>query len=210
MLKIALSKSLDYFENVLTEKNKEIELLKQNSNLLDKMNEELNRNFLDIQRVKQLESNIALLLNFKVRIKADFYIDNTQAHLCSHKYYETDRIDDSRIKLSANRDDINGCIWKVYQHGNSLGFMLFDSDYGMNGWTIKIKNNYPICVNEGVSYIFSLEEGVYYKSYKIKNKETGEYLYINNNKKRDHISYFIDLTSSKSEATDFYFTLYHE
>ena len=139
MLKIVLSNSLDNFENLLTEKNQEIELLTQNSNSLDKMNEELNRNVLDIQRVKQLESNIALLLNFKVKIKADFYIDNRQVHLCSHKYYDIDRIDDSRIKLSANRDDINGCIWKVYQHGNSLGFMLFDSDYGMNGWTIKIK-----------------------------------------------------------------------
>ena len=158
MIKITLLKSLDNFENVLTENNKEIELLKQNSSLLDEMNEKLNRNFLDIQRVKQLESNIALLLNFKVKIKADFYIDNRQVHLCSHK----------------------------------------------------IKNNYPICVNEGVSYIFSLEEGEYYKSYKIKNKETGKYLYINSNQKRDLISYFIDLTSSKSEATDFYFTLYHE
>ena len=88
--------------------------------------------------------------------------------------------------------------------------MLFDSSYGMNGWTIKIRNNYQICVNEEVNYIFSLEEGEYYKSYRIKNKETGEYLYINTNKKRDHISYFIDFTSSKSEATDFYFTLYHE
>ena len=204
VLKIALLESLDNFENILKEKNK------QNSNSLDIINEKLNRNFLDIQRVKQLESNIALLLNFKVRIKADFYIDNRQVHLCSHKYHDSDRIDDSRIKLSVNREGINGCIWKVYQNGNSLGFKLFDSLYGMNEWTIKIRNNVPICVNEGVSYIFSLEEGGYYKSYRIKNKETGEYLYINTNKKRDHISYFIDLTSSKSEATDFYFSLYNE
>jgi hypothetical protein len=55
-----------------------------------------------------------------------------------------------------------------------------------------------------------LEEGSLNKYYKIKNIETKQYLFINKDKRRDDLFYFIDLTTSKDLATDFYFEIYRE
>ena len=75
----------------------------------------------------------------------------------------------------------------------------------MNNWKIEIKNNNAFCTNKEKGSIFILEAGSLYKYYKIKNKETGQYLFVNPNKRRDARTYYIDLTTNEDMATDFYF-----
>lgn len=76
--------------------------------------------FAEMQSLKNLESNLALLVDFKIRIKADFYINKNQVHLCSHNRYSNDKIDDSRIRLNRNTYKYDGCIWIVHQNGKFL------------------------------------------------------------------------------------------
>ena len=176
-----------------------------------KNNEEsINRNFAEIQSLKNLESNLALLIDFKIRIKADFYIKEKQAHLCSHNHYDTDRIDDSRIKLCGHEEKTSGCIWTVRQNGTFFEFALSNSDYEMANWKIEIENDNAFCINKEKGSILILEAGSLYKYYKIKNKETGQYLFINSTNQRDDGSYYIDLTTNQDIATNFYFEIYNE
>ena len=126
-----------------------------------------------MQSLKNLESNLALLVDFKIRIKADFYISQQQVHLCSDKCYNSDKIDDSRIKLSVNIKKDGGCAWMVHQNGKFFEFALTDSIYGMKNWKIEIKNDKAFATNKEKGSIFILETGSIYKYYKIKNKETG-------------------------------------
>ena len=55
---------------------------------------------------------MALLVDFKIRIKADFYINQKQAQLCSLKYNDSDIIDDSRIRLQGYKTGelVFGCV----------------------------------------------------------------------------------------------------
>ena len=180
------------------------------SDAIKKNEESINRNFAEIQSLKNLESNLALLIDFKIRIKADFYINEKQAHLCSHDYYYTDRIDDSRIRLIGHEEKTSGCIWTVRQNGTYFEFVFSSTDYGMTNWKIEIKNDNAFCTNKEKGSIFILETGSLYKYYKIKNQETGQYLFINSTNQRDNISYYIDLTTSQDIATEFYFEIYNE
>jgi len=201
-------------KNELEQNSKEIELLKNDSNNLNNEKSLIYNDISDIKKeiisLKNLESNLAILVNFKIRIKADFYINQKQAQLCSHKNIIHDIIDDSRIRLNVFQDGYDGCVWIVHQNGKFFEFTLTDSNYGMNNWKIEIKNNNAYCTNKEKGSIFILEAGSLYKYYKIKNKETGQYLFVNSNKKRDSWTYYIDLTLSEEMATDFYFEIYHE
>ena len=211
---LILNDNIDKIKNDLLQKNKEIGISSNNINLLNdriKNNDiRLNRNFAEIQGYKNIATNMALLVNFKVRIKADFYIGNQQAQLCSHKNGASDIIDDSRIKLCGYQKGDSGCVWIVYQNAKFLEFTLTDSKFNMNNWKIEVKNDSAYCTNKTIGSIFILEVGTLYKYHKIKNKETGQYLFINPDNKRSDTSYFVDLTTSKERATDFYFEIYHE
>ena len=212
--KLLIYNGINDIKNELIQNSKEIEICSNNFHLLKneiKNNEiSIYRNFAEIQSLKNLESNLALLVDFKIRIKADFYINQQQAKLCSHNCYNNDRIDDSRIRLFGHKQEISGCVWIVHQNGKFFEFTLTDSNYGMNNWKIEIKNDNAFCTNKEKGSIFILETGSLYKYYKIKNKDTGQYLFINSNKNRDSSSYYIDLTTSQDMATDFYFEIYHE
>lgn len=80
----------------------------------------------------------------------------------------------------------------------------------MNNWKIQIKNDNVFCTDITMGSIFILENGSLYKYYKIKNKESGQYLFINPDKKRSGNTYYIDLTTKKEQATDFHFVIYNE
>ena len=153
---------------------------------------------------------MAFLVNFKVKIKADFYIGAQQVQLCSHKKVADDKFDDSRIKLIGYQKGDSGCVWIVYQNGKFLEFTLTDSKYNMNNWKIEVKNDRAYCTNKPVGSIFILEAGTLYKYHKIKNKETEQYLFIDPDSKRTDTSYFVNLTKSIEKASDFYFEIYHE
>lgn len=212
-----LNVSVHNIEKSLKKNENEIEILTDCSNNLSILNDKikkaeikLNENFAELQEFKILESNLALLIDFKIRIKADFYIDNNQVYLCTQKFYnDIDKIDDSRIKLHANIIQ-DGCIWIVHQNRNFFEFTATNSNYGLNGWKIQIKNNNAICTNINIGSSFTFEEGSLYKYYKIKNIETNQYLFINVEKKRDGNSFFIDLTTIKDLATDFSFSIFYE
>jgi hypothetical protein len=211
--KLLIYNGINDIKNDLKQNSKEIEICSNNFYLLNneiKNNKiRINRSFAEIQSLKNLESNLAILVDFKIRIKADFYINQHQAQLCSHKGAEYDIIDDSRIRLNVYQYGDSGCVWIVHQNGNFFEFTITDSNFGMNNWKIEIKNNNAFCTNKEKGSIFILEAGSLYKYYKIKNKETGQYLFVNSNKRRDAKTYYIDLTTNEDMATDFYFEIYH-
>lgn len=211
-----LKKSSANLENELEQNNKELE---KNSNDINILNDKLNdievisnKNSDEIQNIKNLESNLALLVDFKikVKIKAYFNIEDQQANLCSHKPYDKDVINDSKVRLNAFKWRFGGCVWILHQNGKYFEFALTDSSYDMNNWKIRISNNEVFCTNSEMSSIFILEEGTINRYYKIKDNETRQYLFINQDNQRDRQSYFIDLTTNKDLATDFYFEIYHE
>ena len=87
-----INNNINTIENELKQKSKEIEIFSNNYNTLnDKINNNIeirvNKNSDDIQDIKNLESNLALLVDFKVkvRIKALVFIDDQQLQICSHK-----------------------------------------------------------------------------------------------------------------------------
>ena len=102
--KLLIYNGINDIKNELIQNSKEIEICSNNFYLLNneiKNNEiRINRSFAEIQYLKNLESNLAILFDFKIRIKVDFYINQQQAQLCSHKGEEYDIIDDSRIRLN--------------------------------------------------------------------------------------------------------------
>ena len=128
----------------------------------------------------------------------------------AHKNTPTDIIDDSRIKLCGFKNGDSGSVWIVHQNGKFLEFTLTDSKFGMNNWKIEVKNDNAFSSNKIVGSIFILEEGSLYKYYKIKSKETGQYLFVNPDNKKSDTSYYVDLTTKKDMATDFYFMIYNE
>lgn len=211
--KLLIYNDINDIKNKLIQNSKEIDIFSNNFHLLNneiKNNEiSIYRNFAEIQSLKNLESNLALLVDFKIKIKADFYINRKQAQLCSQKYYNSDRFDDSRIRLFGHVDKVAGCVWIVHQNGKFFEFISTNSEYGMNNWKIEIKNDNAFVTNKEKGSIFILEAGSLYKYYKIKDKETGQYLFINTNKYRDQNSYYIDLTTNEDMATDFYFEIYY-
>jgi len=212
-----INNNINTIENELKQKSKEIEIFSNNySTLNDKINNNIeirvNKNSDDIQDIKNLESNLALLVDFKVkvRIKALAFIDDQQLQICSHKPFDSDIIDESRTRLNAFKWGYAGCVWIMHQNGKFFEFFLTDSTYGMNDWKMQINNNDVYCTNIEIGSIFILENGSLNKYYKIKNNETGQYLFINQNKERDESSYYIELTTNKDLATDFLIEIYHE
>lgn len=209
--------NINTIENELKQKSKEIEIFSNNYNILnDKINNNIeirvNKNSDDIQEIKNLESNLALLVDFKVkvRIKALFFIDDQQLQICSHKPFDSDIIDDSRTRLNVFKYGFSGCIWIMHKNGKFFEFSLTDSFYEMNNWKMQVENNDIYCTNIETSSIFIFEDGSLNKYYKIKNNETGQYLFINQKKRRDENSYYIDLTKSKDLATDFLIEIFRE
>jgi len=79
----------------------------------------------------------------------------------------------------------------------------------MNNWKKEIKNDNAFVSNKEKGSIFILETGSLYKYYKIKNKETGQYLFINSNKYRDTASYYIDFNTNEAMVSDFYVEIYY-
>ena len=187
----------DFINNLEKElKDIDEENLKQNKNDIDLLNNTINQ---VENKVNKVDYNIGNLVYFNIRIIADFYIGNTQINLCSHNYYENDKLDNSRIKLIAHDE---ACIWDFQQNGNSFQFTM-NSKEEVRGCKIQMFNNNIICTNTQLGSNFSFESGVIYKYYKIKSIDTGEYLYVDIDKKRDHLSYYISLTKKKGLATDF-------
>ena len=211
-----MADNINNIQSELKEKDKEMEKHSNNFNILnDKINNidiRINKNSDEIQEIKDIESNLALLVDFKikVRIRALFFIDDQQLQLCSHKPFDSDIIDEYSVRLNVFKYGFAGCVWILHQNGKFFEFALTDSTYGMNNWKIQIKNNNVFCTDTTMGSIFILEEGKLNKYYKIKNTETRQYLFINQDKKRDDLSYYIDLTINKELATDFYFEIYHE
>jgi hypothetical protein len=153
--------NINNIECKLKQKDKEFEIYTNNFNLLnDKINNidaRLNQTLDKIQEIKDLESNLSLLVDFKVkvRIKAYFYIDDQQLQLCSHRPYNNDTIDDSKVKLNAFKYGYAGCIWILHQNGKFFEFALIGSSYGMNNWKIQIQNNNAFCIDIMlVSFLF--------------------------------------------------------
>lgn len=203
------TKQLNNDTLTLKEKAEQFEIL---NNKMNKTQTQLLEKEIEIKNLKKMinklsdqikdkvDYNIGNLVYFNIRIIADFYIGNTQINLCSHIYYENDKLDNSRIKLIAHDE---ACIWDFQQNGNSFQFTM-NSKEEVRGCKIQMFNNNIICTNNTqFGSNFSFESGDKYKYYKIKSIDTGEYLYVDEDKKRDDLSYYISLTKKREFATDF-------
>ena len=174
------------------------ENFKQNLQQINLLNNSINQVETNINK---LDYNLSILIKFNIRILADFYIGGNQANLCSNNA-GVDKIDDSRMKLMIHQNTDQGCFWEIYQNGNSFEFTQ-NTNTALNGWKIDIFNNDIITTRTNFGSTFSFETSSKYKYYKIKSTETGKYLQIDLNKKRDNNSYFITLVSDKKIASDF-------
>ena len=81
----------------------------------------------------------------------------------------------------------------------------------MNNWKIKIINNVVVCANiEEKGSLFRIKRMNNTRYFKLLDTESNLYLMQNteDKSKRDNYSYYMELTSEESKASEFKFELY--
>lgn len=141
--------------------------------------------------------------------------------LC-HNYYDFDIINDYQTRVMVH--SLDTIPWKINQYGNLIEIILIDDERNtlpnmfngmprkrMNNWKIKIINNVVVCANiEEKGSLFRIKRTSNKKYFKLIDSETNLYLMQNteNKSKRDIYSYYMELTSEESKASEFKFELY--
>jgi hypothetical protein len=167
----------------------------------DKVNKteiEQNNYLENFEFIKMIKSD---LTNYKIKISINSDNEDKELYLCYHdnntnnnlEYFENILITDENIE--------NKCTWNINQSNN-----LFEFENNVDKCKIQIKENDVVCSNEydHTKTIFILEHGSNDKYFKIKNVESGQYLFLDINKE-SNLSYFTSLTKNKNIASEFNF-----
>jgi hypothetical protein len=167
----------------------------------DKVNKteiEQNNYLENFEFIKKIKSD---LTNYKIKISINSDNEDKELYLCYHdnntnnnlEYFENILITDENIE--------NKCTWNINQSNN-----LFEFENNVDKCKIQIKENDVVCSNEydHTKTIFILEHGSNDKYFKIKNVESGQYLFLDINKE-SNLSYFTSLTKNKNIASEFNF-----
>ena len=128
---IKLNKSINNLEKELRFSDEENQV--QNINNFNLLNNSIN--YVET-KLNILNYNILFFVKFNIRILADFYMNNIQTNLCSLGE-DSNKIDDSRMKLIIHQDKSVGCYWDVFQNGDSFEFTL-NADTALKGWKMAV------------------------------------------------------------------------
>ena len=116
-------------------------------------------------------------------------------YLISHRYHDNDKINGNNTKIAII--DINhnptGCKWIFEKDNNNLFSIICDNDdYNMFNWRIFSDGNNIVLSKEFSSKYEFIEIKGKKNNFYIKEHISGKYL-CNSKKKRDKISYYIEL-----------------
>ena len=141
------------------------------------------------------------LINYKIKINVNSDNEDKELYLCYHNNNTNNNLEYFGHIFIADEYIENKCTWNISQSD-----ILFEFINNLNECKIQIKENDIICSDlyEFGKTIFTLEQGSNDKYFKIKNMESGQYLFLDINKESD-LSYFISLTKNKNIASEFIF-----
>ena len=162
-------------------------------------------NKIEIEKMNFLENFKKIkkdLTNYKIKININSDNEDKELYLCHHKNNANDNLEYFEQILITDEYLENECIWDISQYGN-----FFEFENKANKCKIQFKGNDVVCTNEygdHIKTIFALEQGFNDKYFKIKNVESGQYLFLDINKE-SNLSYFINLTKNKNISSEFNF-----
>ena len=151
-----------------------------------------NNNFSNnIKKPKKIFSEF--IIDEKNKIKNIFY-------LSSHKFYKNDEINENSTLMCAINKELEGQQWKFISNYEGIYEIKYNlDDYKMKNWNIFITNDENIILsndeNSKKSAFVLIEKDN--DNFYIQDALSGKYLGIDINKKRDKMSYFLNLTDEK-------------
>ena len=146
----------------------------------------------NIEKPKKIFSEIIIDKNNNV--KNTFY-------LSSHKFYKKDEIDENSTLMCAINKELEGQQWNFISNYEGIYEIKYNlDDYKMKNWNIFINNDENIilsnCNNSKKTAFILIEKDDNNKFY-IQDALSGKYLGIDTTKKRDKISFYLNLTNDK-------------
>jgi hypothetical protein len=190
---------LDDINNKIIENNENFKKFISLSDKVNKMEIEQNNYLENFESFKKIKPD---LTNYKIKININ-NSDNEdkELYLCPDNNNISNNLEYFEHILITDKNIENKCTWNISQFGN-----FFEFENIVDKCKIQIKENEVVCSNEfdHTKTIFTLEQGSNDKYFKIKNVESGQYLFLDINKESD-LSYFISLTKNKNIASEFNF-----
>ena len=190
---------LDDIDNKIIENNENFKKFISLSDKVNKMEIEQNNYLENFESFKKIKQD---LTNYKIKININ-NSDNEdkELYLCPHNNNTSNNLEYFEHILITDKNIENKCTWNISQFGN-----FFEFENNVDKCKIQIKENEVVCSNEfdHTKTIFTLEQGSNDKYFKIKNVESGQYLFLDINKE-NNLSYFISLTKNKNIASEFNF-----
>lgn len=190
---------LDDINNKIIENNENFKKFISLSDKVNKMEIEQNNYLENFESFKKIKPD---LTNYKIKININ-NLDNEdkELYLCPHNNNTSHNLEYFEHILITDKNIENKCTWNISQFSN-----FFEFENIVDKCKIQIKENEVVCSNEfdHTKTIFTLEQGSNDKYFKIKNVESGQYLFLDINKE-NNLSYFISLTKNKNIASEFNF-----
>lgn len=190
---------LDDINNKIIENNENFKKFISLSDKVNKMEIEQNNYLENFESFKKIKPD---LTNYKIKININ-NSDNEdkELYLCPDNNNISNNLEYFEHILITDENIENKCTWNISQFGN-----FFEFENIIDKCKIQIKENEVVCSNEfdHTKTIFTLEQGSNDKYFKIKNVESGQYLFLDINKE-NNLSYFISLTKNKNIASEFNF-----
>ena len=190
---------LDDINNKIIENNENFKKFISLSDKVNKTEIEQNNYLGNFESFKKIKPD---LTNYKIKININ-NSDNEdkELYLCPDNNNISNNLEYFEHILITDKNIENKCTWNISQFGN-----FFEFENNVDKCKIQIKENEVVCSNEfdHTKTIFTLEQGSNDKYFKIKNVESGQYLFLDINKE-NNLSYFISLTKNKNIASEFNF-----
>ena len=190
---------LDDIDNKIIENNENFKKFISLSDKVNKTEIEQNNYLGNFESFKKIKPD---LTNYKIKININ-NSDNEdkELYLCPDNNNISNNLEYFEHILITDENIENKCTWNISQFDN-----FFEFENIVDKCKIQIKENEVVCSNEfdHTKTIFTLEQGSNDKYFKIKNVESGQYLFLDINKESD-LSYFISLTKNKNIASEFIF-----
>ena len=145
----------------------------------------------NIEKPKKIFSEIIIDKNNNV--KNTFY-------LSSHKFYKKDEINENSTLMCVINKELEGQQWNFISNYEGIYEIKYNlDDYKMKNWNIFITNDENIILsndeNSKKSAFVLIEKDN--DNFYIQDALSGKYLGIDTNKKRDKISFYLNLTNEK-------------
>ena len=142
------------------------------------------------------------------KIYSEFFDNNKNNifYLSSHKFYKNDEINENSTVICVINREFEGQEWKFITNYDGIYEIKYNlDDYNMKNWNISITDDENIVlsndddINKKSAFVLieKDDDDNNNNNFYIQDALTGKFLGIDKEKKRDKISYFLNLTKEK-------------